>query len=421
MRRRRFLKHTLFASAAMLGAPAIGAKRKPHVVVVGGGFGGAIAAKYLRMYSRGQIEVTLIEQHKQFVSCPMSNLVLVGLKEIAYCTQQYDRLADRWGVRILNQRAEKIQGASSRLILADASEISYDRLVVSPGIDLQWDAIEGMDHPNAKDVAIDAWQSGADSVRLRDQIQALEPGGVVAICIPLAPYRCPSAPYERASLIAWYLKKHKPGATVHVYDANQDITTERDLYQRFWQEHYKNVLFYHPENTLVAVDIEQRKLHFEFEDAAADVLNILPPMRAGRIAIDAGLATSNDKWCEVDFLNFESVAQQNIHILGDSIQIAPLMPKSGHMAAQHGRTCAYAICDSLLNKNTSLSPVYANTCFSFVSESHAMHVASVHHYSEENKTMESVKGAGGVSTTPSPEEAPLAVAWADAIWADMFQ
>ena len=421
MKRRRFLKHTLFCSAAMLGAPAIGATRKPHVVVVGGGFGGAMAAKYLRLYGQGQIDVTLIEQHKQFVSSPMSNLVIVGLKPLSYCTQQYDQLAQRWGVRVLNQRAAAIDAAASRITLADTSEISYDRLVVSPGVDLQWDQIEGMDHPEANNVVIDAWQSGADSVRLRDQIQALPAGGVVAICIPLAPYRCPSAPYERASLIAWYLQKNKPGATVHVYDANQEITTEKELYQRFWQQHYKDILFYHPQNALVAVDIKQKKMHFEFEDAVADVLNVIPPMRAGRIAIDAGLATANEKWCEVDFLTFESVATKNIHILGDSIQIAPLMPKSGHMAAQHGRTCAYAICNSLLEQEAATTPVYANTCFSFVADSQAMHVASVHQYSEANKTMEPVNGAGGVSATPSPDEVPLAFAWADAIWTDIFQ
>lgn len=420
MKRRHFLKQAIFTSAAVLGAPAIGAKRKPHVVVVGGGFGGAMAAKYLRVYSQGSIDVTLIEQHKEFVSCPMSNLVLVGLKPLSYCTQQYDQLASHWGVRILHQRVEKIQAASSRITLADASEVSYDRLIVSPGVDLQWDLIEGMDHPDAHDVVIDAWQNGVDSGRLGKQIQALRPGGVVAICIPLAPYRCPSAPYERASLIAWYLQKHKPGATVHVYDANQEITTEKELYQRFWQHHYQEILFYHPQNTLVAVDIEQKKMHFEFEDAVADVLSIIPPMRAGRIAINAGLATANEKWCEVDFLNFESVATKNIHVLGDSIQIAPLMPKSGHMAAQHGRTCAYAICHSLLNQKAAITPVYANTCFSFVAESHAMHVASVHHYSEANKTMEPVKVTGGVSAAPSQEEVPLAFAWADAIWADIF-
>ncbi|MGH8814317.1 MAG: FAD-dependent oxidoreductase, partial [Advenella sp.] len=199
MKRRHFLKHALFTSAATLGAPAIGAKRRPHVVVVGGGFGGAMAAKYLRIYSHGQIDVTLIEKQKAFVSCPMSNLVLVGLKPLSYCTQQYDQLARRWGIRILNQRATKIQAATSRITLADTSEISYDRLIVSPGVDLQWDRIDGMDHPDAHEVVIDAWKNGADSARLRDQIQALRPGGVVAICIPLAPYRCPSAPYERAS------------------------------------------------------------------------------------------------------------------------------------------------------------------------------------------------------------------------------
>lgn len=420
MKRRRFLKNTLYASAAMLGAPAIGARGKPHVVVVGGGFGGAMAAKYLRIYGQGRIDVTLVEQHRKFVSCPMSNLVLVGLKALSYCTRTYDQLASRWGVRVLHRRAAKIQATASRLLLDDGSELAYDRLVVSPGVDLQWNEIDGMDHPKAREIVIDAWQSGADAVRLRDQIQAVAPGGVVAISIPLAPYRCPSAPYERASLIAWYLKKHKPGATVHIYDANQEIATEKEHYQRFWEDHYKDVLFYHPQNTLVSIDIPGKKLHFEFDDASADVLNIIPPMRAGRLAIDAGLATANGKWCEVDFLSFASIAAKNIYILGDAIQIAPLMPKSGHMAAQHGRTCAYAICSDLLSGDNTIAPVYANTCFSFVSANQAMHVASVHHYVQANRTMEPVAGAGGVSSAPSREEVPLAFAWADAIWADIF-
>ena len=420
MKRRHFLKNSLFASAAMLGAPGLAARRTPHVVVVGGGFGGAMAAKYLRVYGQGRIDVTLVEQNRQFVSCPMSNLVLVGLKELSYCTRQYDQLANHWGVRVLHQRAAKIRVAASRMLLDDGSEIAYDRLVVSPGVDLQWNEIKGMDHPQARDVVIDAWQSGADTLRLRNQIQAIAPGGVVAISIPLAPYRCPSAPYERASLIAWYLKKYKPGATVHIYDANPEITTEKELYQRFWEEHYKDVLFYRPQNTLVSIDIPGKRLHFEFDDASADVLNVIPPMRAGRLAIDAGLATANEKWCEVDFLNFASIAASNIHILGDAIQIAPRMPKSGHMAAQHGRTCAYAICSDLLGNDKAELPIYANTCFSFVSASQAMHVASVHRYAQASRTMEPVAGAGGVSTAPSQEEVPLAFAWADAIWTDIF-
>jgi NADH dehydrogenase FAD-containing subunit len=256
-------------------------------------------------------------------------------------------------------------------------------------------------------------------VALRKQLEAMPDGGVFAMSIPLAPYRCPPGPYERACQVANYFSQAKPKSEVLILDANDDVTSKGPLFKKAWAERYKGIVEYRSKHALTDVDVAGNTLKFEFNDPVkADVLNVIPGMRAGELAVKTGLATANKRWCEVDFLTFESKAAQNVHVLGDSIQIAPGMPKSGHMANQHGKTCAAAVVALLTGKEPNANPIYNNTCYSFVSAEDVVHVASVHRYDAEKKTMVTVAGSGGVSAGANELEGRYALAWASNIWAD---
>jgi NADPH-dependent 2,4-dienoyl-CoA reductase/sulfur reductase-like enzyme len=425
MQRRQFVS-TVAAGSALgsLGlisgcATTMAGGSGPHVVVIGGGYGGATAAKYTRLFSEGKVRVTLIEPNAQFISCPISNLVIGGIKQMADITVPYENLEKRHGVKIVRDRATAIDPDKRVVKLASGGELKYDRLIVSPGIGFMWETLPGMGKPGAQDKVLHAWEAGPQTVALRQQLEAMPDGGVYALSIPLAPYRCPPGPYERACMVAHYFKKAKPKSKVIIFDANDDVTSKPALFKKAWDEHYKGIIEYRPKHRVVDVDVATNTLKFEFnDDFKGAVLNVVPNMRAGDIAVQTGLATANKRWCEVDFLTFESVAVKNIHVLGDAIQIAPAMPKSGHMANQHGKTCAAAVVSLLMGKEPPKMPLYANTCYSFVTDEDVVHVASVHRYDAEKKTMLTVPGSGGVSARASELEGRYALAWARNIWAD---
>ncbi|MCA0326877.1 MAG: NAD(P)/FAD-dependent oxidoreductase, partial [Proteobacteria bacterium] len=396
-----------------------GAGAGGHVVVVGGGYGGATAAKYIRMWSEGRINVTLVEPNEAFISCPISNLVLGGSKQMADITTPYDNLAKRHGVKIVKDRATAIDADKRQVRLASGATLSYDRLVLSPGVDFMWDALPGMNKPGAQEKVLHAWKAGPQTVALRKQLQDMPNGGTYVLTIPLAPYRCPPGPYERACQVAHYFSQAKPRSKVLVLDANDDVTSKGPLFKKAWADRYKGIVEYRPKHTLIDVDAATGTLKFDFnDDVKAQVLNVVPPQRAGDIAHNAGLTTANKRWCEVDWLTHESKAAKNVHILGDALQIAPTMPKSGHMANQHGKTAAAAIVALLTGRAPNALPIYNNTCYSFVSDTDVVHVASVHRYDAAQKTMLPVQGAGGVSVAASELEGRYAMAWARNIWAD---
>jgi NADPH-dependent 2,4-dienoyl-CoA reductase/sulfur reductase-like enzyme len=424
MKRRQFIQTAstgtaLGALGFTAGCASIGNGNGPKVVVVGGGYGGATAAKYVRMWSDYGIQVTVVEPNPSFISCPISNLVIGGSKTMADITTSYDNLVKRHGVNWVQDRAVSIDPDKRVLKLAGGTELSYDRLILSPGVDFMFDALPGLSKAGAQDKVLHAWKAGAQTVALRKQLQAMPDGGVYALSIPLAPYRCPPGPYERACQVADYFTKAKPKSKVLILDANDDVTSKGPLFKKAWAERYKGMVEYRGKHTATDVDAATNTLKFEFnDDVKANVLNVIPPMRAGDIAVKTGLATANKRWCEVDFLTFESKAAKNIHVLGDSIQIAPAMPKSGHMANQHGKTCAAAVVALLTGKAVNAMPIYNNTCYSFVSAEDVVHVASVHAYDPDKKTMLAVAGAGGVSSAASELEGRYAMAWARNIWAD---
>ncbi len=421
--RRAFVKTSgaLLAASGTLGlvSGCASVPSGPKVVVVGGGFGGATAAKYVRMWSDYGINVTLVEPNAAFISCPISNLVLGGSKSMADITTPYDNLAKRHGVKLVRDSVTSIDADKRIVKLATGGELPYDRLIVSPGVDFMWETLPGMNKPGAQDTVLHAWKAGAQTVALRQQLKAMPDGGVYAMSIPLAPYRCPPGPYERACQVANYIKSAKPKSKVLILDANDDVTSKAGLFKKAWADRYSGIIEYRPKHVATDVDAVTNTLKFEFnDDVKASVLNVLPAMRAGEIAVKSGLATSNKRWCEVDFLTFESKAAKNIHVLGDSIQIAALMPKSAHMANQHGKTCAAAVVALLTGQVPNDAPIYNNTCYSFVSADEVVHVASVHRYDAEKKTMLTVAGAGGVSAAASALEGAYAMGWAQNIWAD---
>ena len=420
MQRRHLLQTgSALGALGLISGCASSAGKGPRVVVIGAGYAGATAAKYIRLWSDYGIQVTMVEPNPAFVSCPLSNLVLGGSKSMADITTPYDNLVKRHGVQWVQDRVSRIDVERRTVILASGSELSYDRLVVSPGVDFMYESLPGMQKAGAQDQVLHAWKAGAQTLALRKQLEALPDGGVFAMSIPLAPYRCPPGPYERACQVADYFRQSKPKSKVLILDANDDVTSKGALFKKAWAERYQGIIEYRPKHNVIDVDVATKTLKFDFnDDLKADILNVIPPMRAGDVAVKAGLATANQRWCEVDFLTFESKAAKNVHVLGDAIQIAPAMPKSGHMANQHGKTCAAAVVALLTGQSVNPTPVYNNTCYSFVSAKDVVHVSSVHRYDADKKTMLTVPGSGGLSAAANELEGYYALGWARNIWAD---
>jgi len=421
--RRDFLK---LSAAGAVGSISPGCAVTPEapprpigrVIVIGGGYGGATAAKYQRMWSGGTIEVFLIERNAEFVSCPLSNLVLGGTKTLPEITRGYAGLRN-YGVQVLRDEATAINVEKKKVSLRRIEDLPYDRLIVSPAVDFMHDQIEGYD-AEAQKTVLHAWKAGPETVALRRQLEAMRDGGVYVLAIPRAPYRCPPGPYERACQVAFYFKQAKPRSKVIILDANEDVVSKPGLFKAAWNDLYKGTIEYRGNSEVKALDARALTVRTDFDTIKGDVLNVLPPMRAGDIARSAGLLTSNTRWCGVDWLTMESTVHKGIHVLGDATLSAPAMPKSGHMANNHGKLAAAAIIELMNGRQPNPQPVIANTCYSFVSDKEVIHVASVHRYDPAQKTLTVVPGASGVSAGRNELEGAYGWAWAQNIWADML-
>ena len=425
LKRRSLLQSTaalgLLGLAGCTGISSTPAKAK--VVVIGGGYGGATAAKYVRLLSDYKIDVLLIEPEPAFVSCPLSNLVLAGSRQMADITLSYADLTTRHGVTVVRDYANAVDTAKKTVTLAGGATIAYDKLVVSPGVELMFGTVEGLQQANASGQILQAWKAGAETLALRKQLEAMPDGGVFAITIPEAPYRCPPGPYERACVVAGYFKAAKPRSKVLILDANPDVTSKGPLFKKVWAEQYQGMVEYRGQHKATAVDAKAGIIKFDVQDdVKADVLNVLPAMRAGTIAVQTGLNNqASDRWCGVNFLTFESTAAKDVHVLGDAIQVAPAMPKSGHMANNHGKVAAAAIVAQLAGWEVNPAPMLTNTCYSFVDDKNVIHVASVHEYVALEKTFRAVARSGGVSAGPTALEGSYAFSWASNIWADTLR
>jgi NADPH-dependent 2,4-dienoyl-CoA reductase/sulfur reductase-like enzyme len=382
-------------------------KKGARVVVIGGGWGGATAAKYVRLFDPS-IEVILIEPNRQFISCPFSNLVLAGLRSIDSLTMGYDGLR-KHGVRIIHETATAIEPDTKRVRVGEGY-LQYDRLIVSPGIDFQWDQVEGL--AQNQDTVLHAWKAGPQTVQLARQLAAMPDGGVVVMSIPPAAYRCPPGPYERASMLGWFLKTHKPRSKLIVLDANQNIISKTALFRTAWQA-YPNI-DYRPASRVVGVDPGAREVRTDFDKIRYDVVNVIPPQRAGAIAVQADLVGGDKRWCEVSHVTYESVKQRGVHVIGDATIGLPV-PKSGNIANAMGKISAAAIVSLIQGKQPSaIAP--GNTCYSWVSDREA--IAVVNAYRIENDKVVQIEQK--LTPAQSPLVAERAVGWTRSIWADVL-
>ena len=408
--RRRFLQVSGM-SVAMLSAarvPVFGQARR-RVLVIGGGWGGATAAKYVRL-TDPSIEVTLLEPNKEFISCPFSNLVLAGVESLKSLTLNYNGLR-KHGVKIRHEAAAAIEPDKKRVRVGKDS-LEYDRLIVSPGIDFQWEQIDGL--AQAKDKVLHAWKAGPQTVQLAQQLQSMPDGGVVVMTVPPVAYRCPPGPYERASMIAWFLKTKKPKSKLLVLDANKDIVSKPGLFKVIFKEYEANIE-YRPSQKAEKIDVGAREITTDTGDKVKyDVVNVIPPQRAGAIAVEADLVGGDKRWCEVDHVSYESLKQKNIHVVGDATIGLPV-PKSGNVANAMGKICATAVA-SLLNGKEVPQIAPGNTCYSWVSDKEA--IAVVNAYKIENGKVVQIEQK--LTPGKSVGTAQNSLAWRASIWNDML-
>jgi sulfide dehydrogenase [flavocytochrome c] flavoprotein chain len=416
--RRDFLKLSGAAAALAATGCATNGGAKARVVVIGGGFGGATAAKYIRMWGPA-IEVVMVERNGDFVSCPISNLVYGGSKTMADITYGYSGLA-RYGVQVVRDEVTAVDVGAKSVRLARGGDLKYDRLVVSPGIDFMYEQISGYEAAMSVGRVLHAWKAGPQTVDLQKRLAEMRVGGVYVLAVPLAPYRCPPGPYERASQIAQYFKKHNPRAKVLIVDANPDVTSKGKLFKQAWADLYPGMIEFRGNSKAIGVDASSNIVKLEVEEVKGDVLNVVPPQRAGDIAVRAGLITANDRWCGVDWRTTESTVAKGVHVLGDATLSAPGMPKSGSMANQQAKVCAAAVVAMINGREPNPDPKIVNMCYSFVSDSEVIHVTSVHELDAAKKTFIAVKGAGGLSSARNELEGAYAWAWAQNIWSDML-
>jgi len=408
----------LHGSAAALAAGAAGCARAMtgeiapksgrRVVVVGGGWGGATAAKYARLADPG-VEVVLLEPNREFVSCPFSNLVLSGVRTIESMTFGYRGLRSH-GVRVMHEAATAVEPDARRVRIGEGW-LTYDRLIVSPGVEFQWEQVQGL--AEHQDTVLHAWKAGPQTVRLAAQLRAMPDGGVFVLTIPPAAYRCPPGPYERACQVAWYLKQHKPRAKLIVLDANQNVISKAALFRAAWQA-YPN-LEYRASNKVVKVDPSTREVTTDFGDRVKyDVVNLIPPQRAGTIAVQADLVGADKRWCEVDHVTYESVRHKGVHVVGDSTIGLPV-PKSGNVANAMGKIAAVAVTRLLAGQEPPALPP-GNTCYSWVSDREAIAVVNTYRIDKGKVVQIEQKLTPGQSAAVAQH----AIGWSTSIWHDVL-
>jgi sulfide dehydrogenase [flavocytochrome c] flavoprotein subunit len=424
--RRDFLKLTGAGAAATALGYAGGARAqipngiKARVIVIGGGFGGATAAKYLRI-ADPSIQVTLVEPNTKFVTCPFSNLYLGGLRTMESITHSYNALRNKHGVNVVHDLVTAIDPAKKTVTLKSGKHLSYDRLVVSPGIDFKWNALAGYDE-KASAVMPHSWKAGPQTVLLKKKLEAMKNGGTVVMVAPPNPFRCPPGPYERASMIAHYLSKHKPKSKIIILDP-KDAFSKQGLFVAGWAQVYPGMIEWvagSKGGKVKSVNTKTMTIEAELDKYKADVANVIPPQTAGQIAIKTGLANDTG-WCPVDPKTFESKIHQGIHVIGDA-SIAGALPKSGFAANSEAKIAANAIV-SMLRGDAVHDASYVNTCYSLIAPEYAISVAGVYRVTEKGVT--EIPGAGGVSPKDADagfraNEARYTFGWYSSITADVW-
>ena len=412
--RRNFLKALGMGGAGLLAPSLVRAAYRPegvpvptgaygHVVVVGGGMGGAAVAKYLRLWGGGGVKVTLIEKNPSYVSNILSNSVLYGKKTLQQLTFTYANLAKNYGINVMQAEVTNIDPITQQVLLSTGAKVGYDRLVLSPGI--QFDVIPGLEIAAAQTAVPHAWQAGVQTTNLRDQIKAMPAGGLFVLTIPAAPYRCPPGPYERACVVADYLKTYKPGSKVLVLDANAAITAEKNNFTKAFSSIHAGVIDYRPASTVLSIDATNRVLDTNWGLIKANVINAIPSQRAGKIVTSTGLNNAtNGRFAGVNMLSYESTVSGagGIHIIGDSS--ATTQPKAGHIANQEGKVCADAIVRSLVGQAPDPAPMTNSSCYTPITMSTASWLTAVYAYDAPSASMKVVGGAPTESTSINQDQ-----------------
>ncbi|MGY9060598.1 MAG: FCSD flavin-binding domain-containing protein, partial [Candidatus Puniceispirillales bacterium] len=394
------------------------AKNVGRVVVLGAGWGGLSAAKTIKQISPN-VEVVIIDKKREFISCPMSNWVIGQLKSMEDITFSFDNLKSKYSINFIHEEAINID-PSKKIIKTDKQEISYDKLILSPGIELNYSSIENWNKSSFNNFP-SAWKAGSETKLLSDKVKNLSNGGVVAISIPLGPYRCPPGPYERASLIASYLKKYKKNTKLIILDSNQKIVSKGVLFKEAWDEFYSDIIEYRPNSGVIGVDNINNKFITDFEDLRCDVANLIPSQRAPKFLKENGLIEKGSNWAAVNPYDFSSSIAKDIFIIGDSTSQSNVgrVPKSGYIANSMGKVCALAVIAELYDLEKA-SPSLINTCYSLVSSQEGISVSAIYNYDEKNNKIKSIKGASGLSPHRSPIIKTNAWDWASNIWKDML-
>ena len=395
---------------------------KAHVVVVGGGFGGATAAKYIRLLDAG-IKVTLIDPKAKYITCPGSNWLFSGITDIDKLSVDYQALTAKHGITVISDSVAKIESEQRRVILAGQQAIVYDRLIMAPGIDFRWDMLPGYDE-GASQIFPHAWRAGPQTLLLRQQMHAMSDGGVVLIYVPPEPYRCPPGPYERAGMMACWLKQNKPKSKIIILDAKTGFSKQK-LFEAGWAKYFgygggNNLIEWQSiaDNPLTGLDVKTGTLHTYFGDKIqGQVLNIIPPQQAGNIARMAGL-TDASGWCPVEPRTSRSKFDENIHVIGDAANYAPI-PKSAFAANSEAKFCALAVV-SLLNGRAPPEAHWLNTCYSLITPEHGISVAGVYKVGTEGN-IEAVKNSGGLSKLNDGETPLLEAGYAKSVYRTLVQ
>jgi NADPH-dependent 2,4-dienoyl-CoA reductase/sulfur reductase-like enzyme len=359
--------------------------------------------------------VVLIEKQAQFISCPQSNLVLSGHRGLNDLTRDYSGLR-KLGVNFIQATVSAIDTEKQGVHIETGEQVCYDRLIIAPGVDMDYSNLPMLTPAVVETHIPHAWKAGAQTQLLRDQMTAMPDGGNVVMTIPSTPFKCPPGPYERACQIAWYLKHHKPKSKLIVLDANADVVSKKTLFKGEWERQYAEWIEYLPSNQLIDVNVNTLSVESVFDVVKADVLNVIPPQKAGKVAALAGVINVDHRWCEVNFRTYESTKVDKVHVIGDAV--ASTMPKSGHVANGQAKVCAAAVIALMKDQMVVESPVIGNTCYSFVDGERVGHVAAVFRYDEASQQMKPMPG-GGVSPHATMQDARYANAWAQNIWADI--
>ena len=387
--RRTFLKSSIYFSSTLIPINSLRAAKNAHVVIVGAGWGGLSAAKTLRNLNKS-VKITIIEKEKNFKSCPISNWVIGQIKDMKDIT------------------------------LRD-TKIKYDKLIVSPGVKLEYEKIIGLTDALNSNSVYTAWKAGEETKLFSNQIKNIEDNNKIIITIPLSPYRCPPGPYERASLIANYIKNNNIRSKVLVLDANQKIVSKGKLFSKAWKELYPDIIEYKIDSKITEINLKEKTVFTEFDEYSFDLANIIPPQRAPDLLKYAGLVESQKRWASVNSYDFSSKLADNVYIIGDATDRASVgsVPKSGYIAYSMGKVCGYAVHNALLDKDPP-TPSMINTCYSLVSQYEGISVSAVYKHDKNKNKIVTIKGASGVSPNRSEIIAYNAWDWARAIWNDML-